>query len=99
MAPTITKQRSSKRGRRVDAPGWLSSGEGYRRGIRCLLIARKIERKRPPRTFSATAIPNMRRLQSACREAGIKVIYTVIESLTYVIAPKSLRKRWGPQNC
>jgi len=28
------------------------------------------------------AVPNMRRLQRACREAGIEVIYTVIESLT-----------------
>ncbi len=28
------------------------------------------------------ALPNMRRLQAACREAGIEVMYTVIESLT-----------------
>jgi ureidoacrylate peracid hydrolase len=29
-----------------------------------------------------TAIPNMQRLQKACRAAGIEVIYTTIESLT-----------------
>ena len=29
-----------------------------------------------------TALPNMRRLQSACRHAGIEVMYTVIEALT-----------------
>src|SRR5947209_5374470 len=34
------------------------------------------------RTMQATAIPNMRRLQAACRGAGIEVMYTVIESLT-----------------
>jgi len=28
------------------------------------------------------AVPNMRRLQAACRGAGIEVLYTVIESLT-----------------
>lgn len=28
------------------------------------------------------AIPNMRRLQAACREAGVEVMYTTIESLT-----------------
>ena len=28
------------------------------------------------------ALPNMRRLQAACRAAGIEVMYTVIESLT-----------------
>ncbi len=27
-------------------------------------------------------VPNMRRLQAACREAGVEVLYTVIESLT-----------------
>ena len=29
-----------------------------------------------------TALPNMQRLQAACRRAGIEVIYTVIEALT-----------------
>ena len=29
-----------------------------------------------------TAIPNMQRLQAGCREAGIEVMYTTIESLT-----------------
>ena len=29
-----------------------------------------------------TAVPNMRRLQAACRTGGIEVLYTVIESLT-----------------
>jgi ureidoacrylate peracid hydrolase len=28
------------------------------------------------------AVPNMRRLQRACRESGVEVMYTVIESLT-----------------
>lgn len=32
--------------------------------------------------LDGVAIPNMRRLQRACRGAGIEVIYTVIESLT-----------------
>ncbi len=34
------------------------------------------------RELRERAVPNMRRLQQACREAGIEVIYTVIESLT-----------------
>jgi ureidoacrylate peracid hydrolase len=33
-------------------------------------------------TFEATALPNMQRVQAACRRAGIEVLYTVIESLT-----------------
>jgi ureidoacrylate peracid hydrolase len=32
--------------------------------------------------FASTGLPNMRRLQSACREAGIEVMYTVVENLT-----------------
>jgi ureidoacrylate peracid hydrolase len=32
--------------------------------------------------LEATVIPNMRHLQRACRNAGVEVIYTVIESLT-----------------
>jgi nicotinamidase-related amidase len=32
--------------------------------------------------LAATVIPNQRRLQAAAREAGIEVVYTVIESLT-----------------
>jgi ureidoacrylate peracid hydrolase len=34
------------------------------------------------RNLQATALPNMVRLQRACRGAGIEVTYTVIESLT-----------------
>lgn len=34
------------------------------------------------RTMRETAIPNMQRLQAACRRAGIEVLYTVIENLT-----------------
>jgi ureidoacrylate peracid hydrolase len=34
------------------------------------------------RTFEASALPNMVRLQLGCRSAGIEVMYTVIESLT-----------------
>jgi ureidoacrylate peracid hydrolase len=34
------------------------------------------------RNLHATALPNMARLQRACRGAGIEVTYTVIESLT-----------------
>jgi ureidoacrylate peracid hydrolase len=34
------------------------------------------------REMRERTVPNMRRLQRACREAGIEVIYTVIESLT-----------------
>src|SRR5271168_4599210 len=34
------------------------------------------------RTFRESALPNMVRLQAACRRAGIEVTYTVIESLT-----------------
>lgn len=33
-------------------------------------------------TLEKKAIPNMQRLQSACRNAGIEVMYTTIESLT-----------------
>ncbi len=34
------------------------------------------------RTMRESAVPNMRRLQSACRRGGIEVLYTVIENLT-----------------
>lgn len=34
------------------------------------------------RTLEATALPNMVRLQKACRRAGIEVTYTVVESMT-----------------
>jgi ureidoacrylate peracid hydrolase len=34
------------------------------------------------RTMQATAIPNMQRVQAACRRARIEVLYTVIENLT-----------------
>ena len=34
------------------------------------------------RTMQASAVPNMQRLQAACRAGGIEVMYTVIESLT-----------------
>ncbi len=34
------------------------------------------------RVMEARALPNMRRLQAACRAAGIEVTYTVIESMT-----------------
>ncbi len=34
------------------------------------------------RTMDASALPNMRRLQAACRAARIEVTYTVIESMT-----------------
>src|SRR6516165_5893135 len=34
------------------------------------------------RTMREKVLPNMQRVQSACRRAGIEVIYTVIESLT-----------------
>ena len=33
-------------------------------------------------TLRTKAVPNMQRLQRACREAGIEVLYTVIESAT-----------------
>jgi ureidoacrylate peracid hydrolase len=32
--------------------------------------------------FEAETLPNMQRLQAACRKAGIEVMYTTIESLT-----------------
>jgi ureidoacrylate peracid hydrolase len=34
------------------------------------------------RTLEGTALPNMQRLQQACRKAGIEVLYTVIENRT-----------------
>jgi ureidoacrylate peracid hydrolase len=34
------------------------------------------------RTFTDSALPNMVRLQEACRSAGIEVTYTVVESMT-----------------
>lgn len=34
------------------------------------------------KVMSETAVPNMQRLQAACRRAGIEVMYTVIEALT-----------------
>jgi ureidoacrylate peracid hydrolase len=33
-------------------------------------------------TMRDTAVPNMQRLQAACRQGGIEVMYTVIENLT-----------------
>jgi ureidoacrylate peracid hydrolase len=33
-------------------------------------------------TLKSQAVPNMQRLQKACRDAGIEVLYTVIESAT-----------------
>src|SRR5262249_8837888 len=34
------------------------------------------------RIFEGTTLPNLQRLQAACRKVGIEVLYTVIESLT-----------------
>lgn len=34
------------------------------------------------RTFAATTLPNLQRLQAVCRNGRIEVLYTVIESLT-----------------
>jgi ureidoacrylate peracid hydrolase len=34
------------------------------------------------RTFKDSALPNMVRLQKACRSAGVEVTYTVVESMT-----------------
>jgi ureidoacrylate peracid hydrolase len=34
------------------------------------------------RTFEKATLPNLQRLQAACRKGGIEVLYTVIESLT-----------------
>jgi len=34
------------------------------------------------RRMESVAVPNMRKLQSACRAGGIEIMYTVIESLT-----------------
>jgi nicotinamidase-related amidase len=39
------------------------------------------------RTFAATTLPNLQRLQAACRNGGIEVLYTVIESLTRDASP------------
>ncbi len=41
-------------------------------------------------TLRQSALPNMRRLQIACRRAGIEVMYTVIESLTHDGRDRSL---------
>jgi ureidoacrylate peracid hydrolase len=42
------------------------------------------------RTMRETALPNMQRLQAACRKGGIEVLYTVIESLTHDGRDRSL---------
>src|SRR5579872_2001664 len=34
------------------------------------------------RTMREVTVPNMQRLQAACRRGGVEVLYTVIESLT-----------------
>jgi ureidoacrylate peracid hydrolase len=34
------------------------------------------------RTMEESALPNLQRLQAACRRGGIEVLYAVIESLT-----------------
>ena len=45
------------------------------------------------RTMRERAVPNMRRLQQACRTGGIEVLYTVIESLTQDGRDRSLDYR------
>ena len=45
------------------------------------------------RTLAETAIPNMQRLQAACRRGGIEVLYTTIESLTLDGRDRSLDYR------
>lgn len=42
------------------------------------------------RRMQETAIPNMQRLQAACRRGGIEVLYTTIESLTHDGRDRSL---------
>jgi ureidoacrylate peracid hydrolase len=41
-------------------------------------------------TLHSTAVPNMRRLQEACRKGHIEVLYTVIENATYDGRDRSL---------
>ncbi len=45
------------------------------------------------RVMAETALPNMRRLQQACRAGGIEVMYTVIESMTLDGRDRSLDYR------
>jgi len=42
------------------------------------------------RAMRETAVPNMQRLQAACRKGGIEVLYTVIENLTWDGRDRSL---------
>lgn len=42
------------------------------------------------RTMRETAIPNMQRLQAACRAGGVEVLYTTIENLTHDGRDRSL---------
>src|SRR5438067_2413448 len=60
------------------------------------------------RTLEATALPDLQRLQAACRNGGIEVIYTVIESLTedgrdrsldYKISGLHVPKGCGTRRC
>jgi ureidoacrylate peracid hydrolase len=44
-------------------------------------------------SMQSTAVPNMQRLQAACRKAGIEVLYTVIESMTLDGRDRSLDYR------
>ena len=52
--------------------------------VQNLEIAPPIEREHPAfvRDLQALVVPNIARLIAACRQAGIEVIYTVVESLT-----------------
>lgn len=64
----------------VDVQNYSAEGGGEYAG----LGAEEIEAKYGYffRELRERAVPNMKRLQRACRRAGIEVIYTVIESLT-----------------
>jgi len=65
----------------VDVQNYNCSREG---GEYARLDAAEIERRHGYffRVMQETAVPNMVRLQQACRRGGIEVTYTVIESLT-----------------
>jgi ureidoacrylate peracid hydrolase len=64
----------------VDVQNYSAQGGGQYVG----LAAETIEARYGHffRELRERAVPNMQRLQSACRKAGVEVMYTVIESLT-----------------
>ena len=65
----------------IDVQNYTANRDG---GVYRGLVPREIDKRYGYffATLRESAIPNMQRLQKACRQGGIEILYTVIESLT-----------------